>query len=82
LPAPSPSFPVWPASGENEEENGKGEESEDEEEEGGSNPFIDRIDGSQIWFEVDKNYHEERNGEGDDGETVLLDQNEEGRGCK
>jgi hypothetical protein len=70
--------------GEDEEEEGKEEEGEDEEEEGGWDPSIDRIDGSQIWFEDDKekDYHEDRNVEGDDEETVLLDQNEEERGYK
>jgi hypothetical protein len=66
------------------EEKGKDEEGEDEEEEGGWDPAIDGIDGSQIWFEEEEegDYHEERTGEGDDEETVLLDENEEGRGCK
>jgi hypothetical protein len=43
---------------------------------------VDGIGGSQIWFEEDEeeDCHEECNGEGDDEETVLLDQNEEGRG--
>ena len=44
--------------------------------------MVDGIGGSQIWFEEDEeeDCHEECNGEGDDEETVLLDQNEEGRG--
>jgi hypothetical protein len=43
------------------EENGKDEEGEDEEEEGGWDPAIDGIDGSQIWFEEEEEeiYHEE-----------------------
>jgi hypothetical protein len=43
---------------------------------------VDGIGGSPIWFEEDKeeDCHEECNGEGNDEETVLLDQNEEGRG--
>jgi hypothetical protein len=43
---------------------------------------VDGIGGSQIWFEEDEeeDCHEECNGEGNDEETVLLDQNEEGRG--
>jgi hypothetical protein len=43
------------------EENGKDEEGEDKEEEGGWDPAIDGIDGSQIWFEEEEEeiYHEE-----------------------
>jgi hypothetical protein len=67
--------------GEDEAEERKDGEGEDEEEEGGWDPSIDEIDGSQIWFSEDEaDYNEEVNEENDDEETVLLDQNEEGRG--
>jgi hypothetical protein len=67
--------------GEDEAEERKDGEGEDEEEEGGWDPSIDGIDGSQIWFSEDEaDYNEEVNEENDDEETVLLDQNEEGRG--
>ncbi|EFX66367.1 hypothetical protein DAPPUDRAFT_116463 [Daphnia pulex] len=64
------------------EENGKDKLGEDQEEEGGWDPVVDGIGGSQIWFEEDEeeDCHEECNGESDDEETVLLDQTEEGRG--
>jgi hypothetical protein len=53
--------------GEDEEEEKKDGEDEDEEEEGGWNPSIDGIDGSQIWFSDDEaDYNEEVNEENDD----------------